>query len=169
MSEPRAALAFRAVRELRADAATRTSRVVVVATLVLGVAIPASALAALPHALGKLSAAKRQSLAIPVPLRPLTGAFQTDIDRSYLLAAKAYIGADDKYYFVQGTGVVSGNEASAQSAAPVTQFWLYPRRPVSDPNAAQWLICYGCDLTSWSAKLDVVWQQGPIVIGRLTR
>jgi hypothetical protein len=157
------------VRELRADAAGPTSGVVVVAALSFVAAILASSLAAVPHAVGKLSAAKRQSLAIPVPLRPLAGAFQTDIDRSYLQAAKAYIGAGDTYYFVQGTGVVSGNDASAQSAAPVTQFWLYPRRPVSDPKAAQWLICYGCDLTSWSAKLDVVWEQGPIAIGRLNR
>ena len=107
--------------------------------------------------------------AVPAPLRPLAGAFQTDIDRTYLLAASAYIPPYATYFFDQGSGVVSGNTASAPSARPVTEFWLYPRRPVATARQARWLICYGCDLAPWTGRVRIVWQNGPIAIGSLRR
>src|SRR5205807_5828216 len=40
------------------------------------------------------------------------------------------------------------------------QFLLLPRRQV-DASAAEWLLCYGCDLGSYRSRLAVSWQEDP--------
>jgi hypothetical protein len=146
----------------RTRAAEAGAVLVVAAALVCG-------LVEFPSAFRELQGRASANAAQPAELRPLAGARGVDISSPFMLAAAAVIPEDGTFVVVTGPHISVSTPITLTALAPFMQTWLLPRRAV-DSKSAQWLLCYGCDLSQWGGKLDEKYNDGTgAVIARIVR
>ena len=79
------------------------------------------------------------------------------VDKDALYQARAWIPENESYRLVADTRLEEIDQYS--------RYFLMPRRP--DPDAP-WVLCYGCDLSSFGDELRIVWQNDDgLAVGRL--
>lgn len=111
-------------------------------------ALLAAALWQAPDAFRQVSGAADR-LAAETPLeRSLSGALATDVDRSFLVAARSLVPPGATYAVVTGSGVQVSTPVTLDAVAPFAAYWLLPRRLVRDPKRADWVLSFGGDLRS---------------------
>jgi hypothetical protein len=89
--------------------------------------------------------------------RALAGGTSLGLVQEALTQARGVIPERGAYRLVVGP--------DATNIGQFARYFLMPRRPRAD---ARWVLCYGCDLASLGADLDVLWQDDAgNVVGRL--
>ena len=148
------------------DGRTRTTEagavLVVAAALVCG-------LVEFPSAFRELQSRSSANAALPAELRPLAGARGVDISSPFMLAARDLVPEGQTFVVVTGPHIQISTPITLTALPPFMQTWLLPRR-AADEKTAQWLLCYGCDLSQWGKRLDVKYDDGTgAVIARIVR
>lgn len=88
------------------------------------------------------------------------------VDKAALYEARARIPEDETYRVVAGPGVEGASDLTEPHIGEYARYFLMPRRP--DPDA-RWVLCYGCDLSSFGGELEIVWRNDAgISLGRLS-
>jgi hypothetical protein len=77
------------------------------------------------------------------------------VDKSALYEARALIPEDETYRVVTGPRVRGASELTEPYIDQYARYFLMPRRPAAD---ARWLLCYGCDLTEYGDRLEILWK-----------
>ena len=103
--------------------------------------------------------------------RTIAGADGLDIDNTFLAEALHLLPPGSPYAVARSASAADaqrlGIVATTFNALPgYLQFLLLPRRQV-EPSDAQWLLCYGCDLSRYH-DLKIAWRGNPdLAIARL--
>lgn len=108
-----------------------------------------------------------QNHGIPSRDRRIQGAFGLQISRDFLVEARGFVDRAETYALVSGSNLAGEQQPVITALPAFTSYALLPSRSVA-PADADWLLCYGCDLTSFPRAI-VVWQQGGLAIARLSR
>jgi len=102
--------------------------------------------------------------------RSIVSAYGLDISRNFLRAARRLLPPDATYAVATGDGVQVSTPITLSAVAPYAQSLLLPRRQLPFFTAdAQYLLCYGCDLTEQQkgGAVRVLWNGEPgLVIAR---
>jgi hypothetical protein len=67
----------------------------------------------------------------------------------------------------QAAGSAGISSLTYETVAPFLQYLLLPSQPATVSDAG-YVICYGCDMDSWSRHARWLWDAGDEAIGRLT-
>lgn len=87
------------------------------------------------------------------------------LDQQAAYAAEALIPAHATYRLLTGSGLKEPTSLTLPFVESWFRYFLMPRRPASD---AQWIICYGCDVSKLGGTYTPRWQdERGISIGRL--
>ena len=95
--------------------------------------------------------------------RVLVVADSLDLDNDFVLEALELLPEDARYAFLlPATPEVAQtsygmNEIAFVHAAGFMRYLLLPRRPVP-PEAARWVLCYGCDTDPWDGRTAWLWK-----------
>jgi hypothetical protein len=121
----------------------------------------------LVRAVDRLGNDAEQNSAYNFDDREFAGGNSLVVDKRALYEARALIPEDGTYRVVSGPGVEGATELTEPYIDQFARFFLMPRRPTAD---AAWILCYGCDLSGFGDRLDVVWSNGGgIALGKLRR
>jgi hypothetical protein len=89
--------------------------------------------------------------------RALAGGTSLGVAQEALIEARGLIPERAAYRLVLGP--------DATNIGQFARYFLMPRRPSAD---ARWVLCYGCDLSSLDADLEVLWRDDAgNAVGRL--
>jgi hypothetical protein len=152
-------LAARAGRQLsridpRSDRPHGLVRLGVVACVALSVAV---GLVYFVKAVDTLGGDASANAASTFDDRVLSGGIALGVDQEALIQARGLIPERGTYRLAVAPG--------ATNIGQFARYLLMPRRPAPD---ARWVLCYGCDLSSFGDKLHVVWQNDAgAAVGRL--
>lgn len=89
--------------------------------------------------------------------REIAGGNGIVVDQSVVYAARAIIPEDESYHVAIAPDYAGGGDLTRDHAASYYRYFLMPRRPV---QGARWIICYGCDVTEYGARAEVLWKGG---------
>lgn len=105
----------------------------------------------------------------PLTDRELAGAHGVDISRTYLIAAKRLLPRSARYAVLTGNAVHVSTPITLVSVPTFSRFWLLPRREVPLRQAG-WLLCFGCDESRLSLRLDVRYREADhLFVARIVR
>jgi hypothetical protein len=96
--------------------------------------------------------------------RELAGAWLLDIDREFVQAAKAYVGPADTFAIATGPNVTTSSSVTLGFLATYLRSELLPAALVA-PESADWVLCFGCDQTSY-ADFEAVWSRDGLAVLR---
>jgi uncharacterized BrkB/YihY/UPF0761 family membrane protein len=96
--------------------------------------------------------------------REFAGAWLIGLDREFMTAAAAYVGSDDTFAVATGPRVQARSPWTKRFLATFARSALLPAEAAST-SRADWLLCYGCELTR-THGFETVWEQGPYVVAR---
>jgi hypothetical protein len=138
--------------------------------LALMIVAAANVVAYLPTTISRLNAHARQNAARDSLGQSLAAADSLDIDNGLVTEARELLPEDATF------ALLPPSDAYAGSLNPITvgaldgyfTYDLLPRRSVSK-EAAQYLLCYGCDDSEWVRPVRWIWSNGAgLKIGRKT-
>lgn len=131
------------------------------------------ALSQIPGTLSKLSAQAKRNDAYGSVGRQLAAADSLDIDDGLVLASLDRIPADATFAVVPPTPAVARRRAINPvtiEALPGYFRWLLLPRTEVDPSSASYILCYGCDATSWRDSVHWLWSSGTgLELGRVEK
>jgi hypothetical protein len=120
---------------------------------------------AYPRLLRELGSDASRNSALSFADRDIAGGNGLVADQAAVYAARGLIPDDETYKVVVGPGYEGGSDLTEGYVGSYYRYFLLPRRPAED---APWIVCYGCDLSSYTAK--VVWKDDEgISIARVER
>ena len=96
--------------------------------------------------------------------RELAGAWLLDIDREFVQAAKAYVGSGDRYAVATGPNVTTSSSVTLDFLVTYLRSELLPAA-LADPDAADWVLCFGCDRTPYGSY-EAVWSRDGLAVLR---
>jgi hypothetical protein len=97
--------------------------------------------------------------------REIAGGNSIIVDQTAAYESRSLIPVTASYRFASGNGLRKKTNLTETFAEGWFRYFLMPRRPRPD---ARWVICYGCDTTSFGGAFEVRWKDGlGISIGRL--
>jgi len=77
------------------------------------------------------------------------------LDQQAAYAAQALIPVHATYRLLTGSGVTEPTSLTLPFVESWFRYFLMPRRPADDAN---WIICYGCDISQFGGKYIARWQ-----------
>jgi hypothetical protein len=158
----------RAVAAVLTRAWPRTDRIGVAALLVAICALVFT-LVEYPSAFRSVQNRADASDAQTALQRQLAGALAIDVSSEFLEQARALVPKHATYYMRWGDHVRVTTPVTLGGVAGYTQFFLLPRRQAVTEKA-NWLLCYGCDLSDWQGRIKVLWTDNAgILIARVLR
>jgi hypothetical protein len=97
--------------------------------------------------------------------REIAGGNSVIVDQQAAYEARALIPAKAAYRVVTGSRLREKTELTETFVGDWFRYFLMPRRPERN---AQWVICYGCDVSTLGGSYAVRWQDGKgISIGKV--
>ena len=88
-------------------------------------------------------------------------------EKRALYEARAVIPEDETYRVVTGPRLEGGTELTGPYLEVYVRSFLMPRLPATD---ADWILCYGCELSELGVGADVVWRgEGGVALARTKR
>ncbi|HJS50222.1 MAG TPA: hypothetical protein VJ745_07840 [Gaiellaceae bacterium] len=87
--------------------------------------------------------------------REIAGGNGVVADQNAVYAARGIIPESETYKVVVDPGFQGGSSQTVPFVDSYYRYFLVPRRPA---EAAQWLICYACDLEPYGSRAQVVWE-----------
>lgn len=128
-----------------------------------------NALVYLPATFRSIDRQLHENGTTPLSERKLAGAHGVDISRTYLVAAKRLLPRSARYAVLTGPEVHVSTPITLVSVPTYSRFWLLPRRQVPLREAG-WLLCFGCDASRLSIRLDVRYREGDhLLVARIVR
>ena len=106
-----------------------------------------------------------QNHGIPSRYRRIQGAFGLQISRDFLVEARAFVRPGETYALIVGPNFGDLQQPAMAAVSAFTTYALLPNQSAL-PSKADWLLCYGCDLASFSVA-TIAWQQQALAIARL--
>ena len=76
-------------------------------------------------------------------------------DQLAVYAARGLIPVDATYHVAVAPDFRGGSDLTRDNVASYYRYFLLPRRPA---ESAPWVICYGCDTSTYGAGAKVVWR-----------
>lgn len=107
-----------------------------------------------PHVLDQLGDDASRNSALSFSDREIAGGNGLVADQEAVYAARALIPEDETYRVVVRADYQGGIDLTRPYVDSYYRYFLLPRRPAQD---ASWIVCYGCDLSSY-ADAKVWWQ-----------
>ena len=132
------------------DGPIRTGVVFLVATAVIAIAI------VYPQVLRELGREASENSAQSYDDREIAGGNGIVVDQAAVYAARALIPEGATYHVAVGDDYV-GATLTRDHVASYLRYFLMPRRPA---EAANWVVCYGCERSEYGDRADVLWTDG---------
>jgi hypothetical protein len=119
------------------------------------VAVAAIAVVAVyPRVLDELGDDASRNSALSFADRDIAGGNGLVVDQAAVYAARGLIPEDETYHVIVGPGYEGGSDLTRTYVDSYYRYFLLPRRPADD---ASWIVCYGCDLSSYETA-KVLWE-----------
>ena len=121
----------------------------------------------LPGTIADLHDQARSSGELSYADREFAGGNGVVLDQEALYQARARIPRNGTYRVETGERLRTDNDLTAPFIANFATYFLLPRLPDDD---AEWLLCYGCDLSRYGGRARILWQNDDgISVVRLAR
>ena len=108
-----------------------------------------------PDVLRELGREASRNSALSFSDREIAGGNGLVEDQIAVYAARGLIPEDATYHVAVSPEFEAESDLTGQYVGSYYRYFLMPRRPAED---APWVICYGCDLTEYGSRADVVWE-----------
>ena len=87
--------------------------------------------------------------------REIAGGNGIVVDQTVVYAARALIPEDESYHVAVAPDYAGGTDLTRDHVASYFRYFLMPRRPA---EGAAWIVCYGCDITEYGDRAEVLWR-----------
>jgi hypothetical protein len=87
--------------------------------------------------------------------REIAGGNGLVADQEAVYAARGLIPPDATYHVAVAPDYAGGSDLTREFVSSYYRYFLLPRRPAED---APWVVCYGCDRSSYGPDARVVWE-----------